>query len=136
MYFISQSASEFKYTAFNICDPTTAPLFVCSNEKCVATVCHPWNKNRMSNLSRVYYSKIFTESCFLLPQTLYSSIFVMATNTCKVPMFLFFSFSFPSISLHQPVDLSTSLEMRLNLMTTSYRKINVALERLNKTTKQ
>lgn len=42
-------------TVFNICKPTTAPLFVRSNgkKKPVANMCHPWNKNRMSNLSRV-----------------------------------------------------------------------------------
>lgn len=42
MYSIPQSASESKSTVFCICNPTTALLFVCSIEKCVATVCHPW----------------------------------------------------------------------------------------------
>lgn len=41
------------YTVYNICNTTTAPLFVCSNEECVAKMCHPWSKNRMSNLSRL-----------------------------------------------------------------------------------
>ena len=47
-------ASEFIYTVFNICNPTTAPLFVCSNSKKKYLCCqYPWNKKSMSNLSRV-----------------------------------------------------------------------------------
>lgn len=127
MYFISPGASEFKYTVFNICNPTTDPLFVCRNEKCVAAARHFWNQNITSNLSRAYYSKIFSESWFLLPQTLYSSG-CHCNKPVKRSRFLFFQ----AVTHSSPPKLSASLWMGLKPMSQCVNKINMAVVQLKK----
>lgn len=64
MYLISLGASEFKPSVFNICRIKNAPSFLCSNEIVSPQCFIPRKQNRMSNLSRAYYSKIIRKSCF------------------------------------------------------------------------
>lgn len=91
MYFISLSASESICAVFNICNPTTAHLFVSSNGKqSVLPQCVILGIKTECPIYPEYNIATYLQrAAFLLPQTLHSCVFVMATKVLQGCMFSF-----------------------------------------------